>query len=73
MAGAKPAIDESAFAVGKPGTAYLAPQVLLDVDHSMTVMREEIFGPLAGLMKVSSDEQAIALMNDTMFRLTAAI
>jgi acyl-CoA reductase-like NAD-dependent aldehyde dehydrogenase len=72
-AGAKPAIDESAFAVSKPGTAYLAPQVLLNVDHSMTVMREEIFGPVAGLMKVSSDEQAIALMNDTAFGLTAAI
>jgi acyl-CoA reductase-like NAD-dependent aldehyde dehydrogenase len=72
-AGAKPAIDESAFAVSKPGTAYLAPQVLLNADHSMTVMREEIFGPVAGLMKVSSDEQAIALMNDTSFGLTAAI
>ena len=72
-AGAKPAIDESTFAVSKPGTAYLAPQVLLDADHSMTVMREEIFGPVAGLMKVSSDEQAIALMNDTAFGLTAAI
>lgn len=72
-AGAKPTIDESAFAVSKPGTPYLAPQALLDVDHSMTVMREEIFGPVAGLMKVSSDEQAIALMNDTAFGLTAAI
>lgn len=72
-AGAKPAIDESAFAVSKPGTPYLAPQVLLNADHSMTVMKEEIFGPVAGLMKVSSDEQAIALMNDTAFGLTAAI
>ncbi|HEY0681119.1 MAG TPA: aldehyde dehydrogenase family protein [Steroidobacter sp.] len=72
-AGAQPAIEESAFAVSKPGTPYLAPQLLLDVDHSMTVMREEIFGPVAGLMKVSSDEQAIALMNDTTFGLTAAI
>jgi acyl-CoA reductase-like NAD-dependent aldehyde dehydrogenase len=72
-AGAKAVIDESAFPVSKPGTPYLAPQVLLDVDHSMTVMREEIFGPVAGLMKVSSDEQAIELMNDTAFGLTAAI
>lgn len=72
-AGAKPTIDESTFAASKAGTAYLAPQALLDVDHSMTVMREEIFGPVAGLMKVSSDEQAIALMNDTAFGLTAAI
>ena len=72
-AGAQPAIDESKFADSKPGTPYLAPQVLLNVDHSMSVMREEIFGPVAGLMKVSSDEQAIALMNDTAFGLTAAI
>ncbi|MET0532948.1 MAG: aldehyde dehydrogenase family protein [Steroidobacter sp.] len=72
-AGAKPAIDESEFPASKAGTPYLAPQVLLDVDHSMPVMKEEIFGPVAGLMKVSSDEQAIALMNDTAFGLTAAI
>lgn len=72
-AGAKPAIDAGAFAVSKPGTPYLAPQLLLSVDHSMTVMREEIFGPVAGLMKVSSDEQAIELMNDTAFGLTAAV
>lgn len=72
-AGAKPAIDEAKFADSKPSTPYLAPQVLLNVDHSMTVMREEIFGPVAGLMKVGSDEQAIALMNDTAFGLTAAI
>ena len=39
----------------------------------MPVMAEEIFGPVAGLMKVTSDEQAIALMNDTAFGLTAAI
>lgn len=72
-AGARPAIDESTFADSKPGTPYLAPQLLLNVDHSMTVMREEIFGPVAGLMKVSSDEQAVALMNDTTFGLTAAV
>jgi acyl-CoA reductase-like NAD-dependent aldehyde dehydrogenase len=72
-AGAKPAIEETKFADSKPGTPYLAPQALLNVDHSMTVMREEIFGPVAGLMKVSSDEQAVELMNDTSFGLTAAI
>ena len=72
-AGARPGIDEAKFADSKPGTPYLAPQLLLNVDHSMTVMREEIFGPVAGLMKVGSDEQAIASMNDTVFGLTAAI
>lgn len=72
-AGGKPAIAESAFSLSRPGTPYLAPQVLLNADHSMPVMKEEIFGPVAGLMKVTSDEQAIALMNDTVFGLTAAI
>jgi acyl-CoA reductase-like NAD-dependent aldehyde dehydrogenase len=72
-AGAKPAIDEAAFEASQPGTPYLAPQVLLHVDHSMPVMKEEIFGPVAGIMKVRSDEQAIELMNDTAFGLTAAI
>ena len=72
-ANAKPAIAEAEFPVSQPGTPYLAPQLLLNADHSMPVMKEEIFGPVAGLMKVSSDEQAIALMNDTAFGLTAAI
>jgi acyl-CoA reductase-like NAD-dependent aldehyde dehydrogenase len=72
-AGAKPALAEAAFAKSKSGTPYLAPQVLLDVDHRMPVMREEIFGPVAGIMKVSSDDEAIDLMNDSDFGLTAAI
>lgn len=72
-AGARAAIAESAFARSKSGTPYLAPQVLLDVNHRMPVMREEIFGPVAGVMKVGSDEEAIALMNDSDFGLTAAV
>lgn len=72
-AGAKPALTEAEFPSSQPGTPYLAPQLLLNANHSMTVMKEEIFGPVAGLMKVSSDEQAIELMNDTAFGLTAAI
>jgi acyl-CoA reductase-like NAD-dependent aldehyde dehydrogenase len=73
QAGAKPALSESAFVKSKAGTPYLAPQVLLDVDHRMPVMREEIFGPVAGIMKVSSDDEAVDLMNDSDFGLTAAI
>jgi acyl-CoA reductase-like NAD-dependent aldehyde dehydrogenase len=72
-AGAIPIIEESEFPMSVPGTAYLAPQILLDVDHSMPVMKEEIFGPVAGIMRVRSDEEAIGLMNDTAFGLTAAI
>jgi len=72
-AGATGAISEAAFAKSAAGTAYLAPQVLLGVDHRMPVMREEIFGPVAGIMSVSSDDEAVDLMNDSDFGLTAAI
>jgi acyl-CoA reductase-like NAD-dependent aldehyde dehydrogenase len=72
-AGATGAIGEAAFAKSSPGTPYLAPQVLLDVNQRMPVMREEIFGPVAGIMKVSSDDEAVELMNDSDFGLTAAI
>jgi len=72
-AGGKPVIDEEEFTASRAGTPYLAPQVLLDVDNSTPVMREEIFGPVAGIMKVQSDEQAITLMNDSAYGLTAAI
>ena len=72
-AGARPVIDEGEFPASRAGTPYFAPQVLLEVDHSMPVMREEIFGPVAGIMKVRSDEEAIALMNDSAFGLTAAV
>jgi acyl-CoA reductase-like NAD-dependent aldehyde dehydrogenase len=72
-AGGQAVIAEQEFAASKPGTPYLAPQVLLGVDHTMPVMREEIFGPVAGIMKVASDEEAVRLMNDTVFGLTAAI
>ena len=72
-AGAEPVIDEHEFPASLTGTPYLAPQVLLEVNQSMPVMREEIFGPVAGLMKVTSDEQAIDCMNDSAYGLTAAI
>lgn len=71
--GARALIDTSIFAMDQEGTPYLAPQVLSDVDHSMRVMTEESFGPIVGLMKVSSDEEAIGLMNDSDFGLTASI
>ena len=71
--GAKAHIDEKLFAASKKGTAYLAPQVLTDVNHQMSVMRDESFGPVVGIMKVSSDDEAIQLMNDSQFGLTAAI
>ncbi|MFW8595692.1 aldehyde dehydrogenase family protein [Cribrihabitans neustonicus] len=55
------------------GGAYLTPQILTNVTHDMRVMREESFGPVVGIMKVSSDEEAIDLMNDSDFGLTASL
>ena len=61
------------FALDKPGTPYLAPQVLTNVHHGMRVMVEESFGPVVGIQKVKDDEEALTLMNDSEFGLTAAI
>src|SRR5438309_671862 len=58
--------------VARPGF-FFAPTVLVDVDHTMAVMREETFGPLIGLAPVASDDAAVALMNDTAYGLTAAV
>lgn len=56
----------------RPGF-FFEPTVLVDVDHSMQVMRDETFGPVIGLMPVPSDETALELMNDTDYGLTAAV
>ncbi len=71
--GATACIDAKLFAADQPGTNYLAPQVLIDVDHQMAVMKQESFGPVVGIMKVSSDAQAVELMNDSEYGLTASI
>jgi acyl-CoA reductase-like NAD-dependent aldehyde dehydrogenase len=57
----------------KPGSPYLAPEVLIDVNHQMEVMREESFGPVVGIMKVRDDDEAVTLMNDSPYGLTASI
>ncbi|MBL8906840.1 MAG: aldehyde dehydrogenase family protein [Rhizobiales bacterium] len=72
-AGAKAHVDPRSFALDKPGSAYMAPQVLTSVNHQMSVMTEESFGPVVGIMKVSGDDEAIDLMNDSPYGLTAAI
>ncbi|MBF6039959.1 aldehyde dehydrogenase family protein [Pseudomonas sp. P154a] len=71
--GAMALIEPTAFAADEPGSAYLAPQVLVDVTHQMSVMREESFGPVVGIMPVDGDDEAIALMNDSEFGLSASI
>ncbi|MQX36498.1 aldehyde dehydrogenase family protein [Roseospira navarrensis] len=71
-AGATPMIDPALFPADDGGT-YLAPQILTDVTHDMRVMKDESFGPVVGIMKVESDDQALALMNDSPFGLTASL
>ncbi|MBS1790431.1 MAG: aldehyde dehydrogenase family protein [Acidobacteria bacterium] len=71
--GAQGLIDESLFPMSKAGTPYLAPQILTGVDHSMLVMTEETFAPVVGIMPVRDDEEAIRLMNDSKYGLTASI
>ena len=71
--GARQLVGERDFAASEPGTPYLGPTVLVDVDHSMRVMSEESFGPVIGIMKVSGDDEAVALMNDSDYGLTASI
>jgi acyl-CoA reductase-like NAD-dependent aldehyde dehydrogenase len=70
--GARALIDPKLFPQDDGG-AYLMPQVLVDVDHSMEFMREETFGPAVGIMKVKSDEEALSLMNDCKYGLTVSL
>ncbi len=72
-AGATALIDPAAFPADEGDSAYLAPQILTGVDHSMRVMTEESFGPVVGIMPVSGDDEAVALMNDCCYGLTASI
>jgi len=72
-AGARAHLDATTFAMDQAGTPYLAPQVLTDVDHSMAVMTEESFGPVVGIMPVQDDAEAVRLMNDSEFGLTASV
>jgi acyl-CoA reductase-like NAD-dependent aldehyde dehydrogenase len=71
--GARALIDSKAFKKDALGSTYVAPQVLVDVDHGMKVMMEETFGPVVGIMKVANDDDAIRLMNDSPYGLTASI
>jgi len=71
--GARALIDPSRFPAALPASPYLAPQILMDVTHDMRVMTEETFGPVVGIMKIASDEEAIRLMNDSQYGLTAAL
>jgi acyl-CoA reductase-like NAD-dependent aldehyde dehydrogenase len=71
--GAKALLDPRGFPADRRGTPYLAPQILVGVDHGMRVMQEESFGPVVGVMPVRDDDEAVRLMNDSRYGLTAAI
>ena len=71
--GAKAHVDPKAFKRNTDGTPWLAPQVLTNVDHSMSVMMEESFGPVVGIMQVKDDDEAARLMNDSPYGLTASV
>lgn len=71
--GAKQAIATGRSAARDLGPAYVEPEVLIDVNHTMAVMRDETFGPVAAIQTVSGDEEAVKLMNDTEYGLTASV
>lgn len=71
--GARALVDARKFAADTGRTAYLAPQIIINCDHSMSIMSDETFGPVAGVMAVRSDSEAVRLMNDSRYGLTASI
>jgi acyl-CoA reductase-like NAD-dependent aldehyde dehydrogenase len=72
-AGAAAHLPSQLFPADSGAGPYLMPQVLTGVDHDMAVMRVETFGPVVGIMKVPGDEEALRLMNDSAYGLTASI
>lgn len=71
--GAVAHINPLHFPHDEPGSAYMAPQILTNVNHKMRIMTEETFGPVVGIMPVKNDAEAISLMNDSEYGLTATI
>ncbi len=71
--GAHGLINHRDFPRDEVGTPYMAPQMLVKVDHSMKVMADECFGPVCGVMPVDGDEEAIRLMNDSPYGLSASV
>lgn len=72
-AGAKNMIDPSHFNNASENSPYVAPAILTRVNHRMRVMSDECFGPVVGIMPVDTDDEAVALMNDSPYGLTAAV
>ena len=71
--GASDVIDKTNFAISDENNCYVSPSVLINVDHSMKFMMEETFGPSVGIMEVSNEDEAMKLMNDSPYGLTASV
>tara|TARA_Y100001970_G_scaffold292896_1_gene436445 strand:+ start:33 stop:1412 length:1380 start_codon:yes stop_codon:yes gene_type:complete len=71
--GAMDIINKNNFAISEESNCYVSPSVLINVDHTMNFMMEETFGPTVGIMKVNNEDQAVDLMNDSPYGLTACI
>ncbi|MBM4361603.1 MAG: aldehyde dehydrogenase family protein [Deltaproteobacteria bacterium] len=71
--GAVPLLSPGDFPADAPGTPYLAPQFLVGVHHGMRLMTDETFGPVVGIQRVAGDVEALRLMNDSRYGLTASI
>lgn len=71
--GATPLINEHDFAMSQETSAYLAPQVFINVNHRMDLMKNESFGPVIGIMPFQTIDEAIHLANDSEYGLTASI
>jgi len=72
-AGAKNMMDQSHFNNASEDSCYVAPAILTRVNHRMRIMNDECFGPVVGIMPVAGDDEAVALMNDSPYGLTAAV
>lgn len=66
-------IDSAQFPYDRPGSCYIAPRILVEVNHRMAIMKEECFGPVVGVMPVKGDDEAVNLVNDCRYGLTASI
>lgn len=66
-------LPENRFDIARPGTAYVEPQVVFNADHGMDIATVETFGPLLSVTRVTSDNDAVAMMNDSPYGLTASI
>ena len=71
--GAKRVLPAGRLAARELGPAYVEPELLIDVDHSMAIMRDETFGPVAAIETVADDEEAVRLINDSPYGLTASV